>query len=95
MSIIVKGVDMPESCRDCPLNTYYLNNGETRCRATNATLAENYKTISFDGRPECCPLVEIETPHGPLIDEDRIYDECGNRITLEWLDRVTVMEGEG
>lgn len=57
--ILVKGMEMPCDCRECPMNTFYMNNGETRCRAQNATLAEDFRTIPFDGRPEWCPLVEV------------------------------------
>ena len=61
MSVIIKDTEMPEDCRDCPMQMYYINCGETRCRAKNTTLAEHYKTIPFDGRPEWCPLEEDES----------------------------------
>jgi hypothetical protein len=64
MSVLVKGVEIPGECRDCPLNTFYSNCGETRCRATNATLAENFMAIPFDGRPDWCPLVEVPDEGG-------------------------------
>ena len=60
MSVIIKCMEMPEDCRDCPMQMYYMNNGETRCRAKNITLAYKYKAIPFDGRPEWCPLEECE-----------------------------------
>lgn len=60
MSVIVKNMEMPEDCRDCPMEMYYMNCGETRCRAANKTLEDNYKTIPFDGRPDWCPLEEVE-----------------------------------
>jgi hypothetical protein len=34
---------------------------------TQATLAEDYKTIRFDGRHKECPLVELPEKHGRLI----------------------------
>jgi len=68
MSVLIKGFKMPEDCRDCPLEMHYMNCGETRCRAENKILAENFKTIPFDGRPDWCPLVEVPVPHGRLID---------------------------
>ena len=63
---------MPEDCRECPLEMYYMNCGETRCRAENKILAENFKTIPFDGRPDWCPLVDVPAPHGDLIDRDAL-----------------------
>ena len=56
MSILIKGMEMPKECRECPLEMYYMNSGETRCRVGNKILAENFKTIPFDGRPDWCPL---------------------------------------
>lgn len=50
---------MPESCRDCPLDHYYTLSGEARCRAGNATLAENFEDIGFEGRPSWCPLIDL------------------------------------
>ena len=70
MSVLVKGFKMPEDCRECPLEQYYMNNGDTRCRAGNKILAENFTTIPFDGRPDWCPLVEVPAQHGDLIDID-------------------------
>ena len=35
MSIIVPDMTMPEDCRDCPMEMYYMNIGETLCRAAN------------------------------------------------------------
>ena len=60
MSIIIKGIEMPESCRECPFEMYYMNCGETKCRATNRILANDYKPIPFEERAEDCPLVEVK-----------------------------------
>ena len=92
MSILIKGMKMPEDCRDCPLEMYYMNSGETRCRAGNKILAENFKAIPFDGRPDWCPLVEVPTPHGRLIDADALLEDVRkNSVSyLNW--EVTVHE---
>ena len=58
MSVVVYGMKMPNSCRECPFEQFYANCGETRCRATNAILAINYHTLGFDGRHIGCPLEE-------------------------------------
>ena len=71
MSILIKGMEMPVSCRECPLEMFYINVGITKCRATTATLAEDYKPILFDGRASNCPLVPVP-PHGRLIDADAL-----------------------
>ena len=78
MSVFIKGMEMPEDCRDCPLEMYYMNNGDTRCRAKNKILAEDFKAIPFDGRPDFCPLVEVPAPHGRLIDVDVLKNYIEN-----------------
>lgn len=50
---------MPLECRDCPMMQYYPFAGLTVCRATGSTLAENFKTIEFDGRASDCPLIDL------------------------------------
>ena len=61
-SIIVRGMDKPESCGKC-----FFRDG-IFCKA------KNYKRISYvalDGKIEIwCPLIEVPTPHGRLIDAD-------------------------
>ena len=73
MGIYIKGMEMPTDCRNCPFEMYYMNCGETKCRATGKILADFYKPIPFDGRAEECPLVEVP-PHGRLIDADALLE---------------------
>ena len=82
MSILIKGMEMPKECRECPLELYYVDCGETRCRVGNKILAKNFKVIQFDGRPDWCPLVEVPAPHGRLIDEDNVIDAIHKRLQV-------------
>ena len=70
MSVLIRGMQMPEECRKCPMMDYGTMTGETYCKVNGKALAESFRPIEFDGRPEWCPLVEIKTPHGDLIDRD-------------------------
>lgn len=70
MSILVKGMEMPEDCRDCPLQEYHERTGKTWCKPADGILAEDYKPIPFDGRPDWCPVVEAKTLRGRLIDAE-------------------------
>ena len=78
MSILVKHMDMPNDCRECPFEMYYMNCGETKCRATGKILADFYKPIPFEGRAEECPLKEMPD-HGMVISELTL---------LEWLENI-------
>ena len=66
MSLIIKGSIMPLMCEECPC--YDCN--DYSCKATGRGVIE----YRYDGRPDNCPLVEIPTPHGRLIDADRFLD---------------------
>lgn len=57
--MIAIDMPMPCECRDCPLETYYPFVGRTECRASGEILADDYKTIQFDGRHKDCPLIDL------------------------------------
>ena len=62
MSILVKGMEMPCACVDCELyeaDLYW---------CLGAKKEVPYSPV--DKRAEFCPLVEVPTPHGRLIDAD-------------------------
>ena len=67
MSIIVKGMEMPKNCDECPC--YYETEGAWRNECE--VLGKEY--IADDYRPEWCPLVELP-PHGRLIDVDALME---------------------
>ena len=73
-SVLVRGMDMPKECRVCSLKEYNEHTGEMRCKPANVIISRNYKPIWFGGRPDdWCPLVEVKTPHGDLIDRDELF----------------------
>ena len=60
MSILIKGMEMPTSCWNCPVD-------KPLC-----TLWQGMTTDEMDnGRHKDCPLVHIP-PHGDLIDRDAL-----------------------
>ena len=73
MSVMIRGVEMPSGCNMCQLHVlcfdYYV------CRAKKL---ERGGYLDVDDqviagrRHRCCPLVEIPTPHGRLIDENEL-----------------------
>ena len=85
MSVFVKGMNMPRSCWECNLHCFR-DNGfrdkeevkrgpitiipeDFRCGGNN----EWHETNEFDflnERHPDCPITEIHTPHGRLIDAD-------------------------
>ena len=59
MSVLIKGMDMPKNCRKCRIE------------------CDEWHHIANteEGRSPTCPLVEVPTPHGDLIDRDKLIEE--------------------
>ena len=76
MSVLIKGMKMPENCLECKIkaweeryNVYVCPFGgilELSCLA--------------NGRRDECPLVELPEKHGRLIDADALMDIFADRL---------------
>ena len=101
MSVIITGMEMPKSCIECRFRQYeYCDLQRQDVYAVNIM---DY-ALSFERHPSC-PLVEIPTPHGRLIDADKfksrlVLDNDSNELQrisadiLKWIDiQETVIEG--
>lgn len=75
MSVIIKGMEMPGKCENCPCYDYI----DYVCRADDCFAP--FDVENPEERSEHCPLIEIPTPHGKLIDADEI-EKCVH----EWYD---------
>lgn len=75
MSVLIKDMEMPTSCAECYflverftgnefVNECDLQWHSVRCRE------EVDEECEMSTRSETCPLIEVPTPHGRLIDAD-------------------------
>lgn len=80
MSVIVKGMELPTECRECPLWEYRQRIGTTWCVPTKTLLAENYMPIAFEGRHPDCPLVEMNDDDGWIPTSKRLPEENGEYL---------------
>ena len=84
MSVLIKGMEMPQNCEECPIV----------CRIG----VEGFGFHS-DKRADDCPIVELPTPHGRLIDADALSEIAGKRcgvINIRHIDEApTIIEEEG
>jgi hypothetical protein len=63
MSVLIKGMEMPESCENCWFN---FNLFFSRCGLT-------HNKLKYIGdKNDDCPLVEIPSKHGDLIDRQEL-----------------------
>ena len=60
MSVVIRGMEMPENCRECPFEGYHVDIGQTYCMACLKVLATAFKPIAFEGRHKDCPLFELK-----------------------------------
>lgn len=66
MSVMIKGMQLPSECSECLFSCYDISVGEP---AQCIVLGEHSARYS---RLKNCPLVEIPTPHGRLVDADAL-----------------------
>ena len=65
MSVLIKGMEMPQNCYTCNLCNYY-NEPNQGCYCV-ALRADLHRTNIMKEREKNCPLIELP-PHGRLID---------------------------
>ena len=58
MAILIKGMEMPETCDECDFHIYH-SNGEYICVATPLLYPWNLANYK-GGRKDWCPLVEVQ-----------------------------------
>ena len=97
MSILIKGMKMPRNCFECHLHSAWI------CILSNEKILSKDTGVDIEKKPNWCPLVEIPTPHGRLIDADKLSNQKYENIWTNRLiidaddldDALTVIEAEG
>lgn len=73
MGIYIKGMKMPHDCEVCPCLQYFPV-GTFACGVTHTM-------IGIGDKLKNCPLVEVPTPHGDLIDRKKLLENAGGVYT--------------
>lgn len=93
MSILIRGISTPKNCRFCPCCTCCRSDYDRQhaeeyyiCNLLPRGIIEN-----ADIRRKDCPLIEVPTPHGRLIDADKIeyHFEANENTAMECCEFVT------
>ena len=102
MGVYIASMQMPKRCDECSIRAMALSWCSVAKRSTSHS--DSCKPLDQSRRPSWCPLVEVKTPHGNLIDRDAVK---ASMIPLSfsvqnWIDEVTldtripvVIEAEG
>ena len=92
MSVLIRGMEMPESCHDCRFCGWSNFWQAYDCHMTknNALLLINGEKTNSDsktrnGRADNCPLIPVP-PHGDLIERDKLCDIMfiGEQCLYSW-----------
>lgn len=67
MSVLIKGMEMPENCFDCPFMY-----GRKYCLSNSKIEFNDPEYSELKRRYDGCPLVPVPEPHGRLIDADKL-----------------------
>ena len=81
MSVIVKGMEMPPTCRNCKFREPFIDFAYCHLAEMDMEYEE-----SDNCRNPKCPLVEIPTPHGRIIDADELktaFPICDNSMDIK------------
>jgi len=104
MSVLIKNMEMPMSCESCPMSHYIIET-ITGCNITKGKeyVEKEDRDFWYNDKPSWCPLVEVPTPHGRLIDVNElipvlaawIVSEDDFQAVLDAVKRIpTVIESE-
>ena len=84
MSILIKGMEMPRDCEECRFSEVIDGLG---CIVTHLVILRRYG----QDKPKWCPLIEVPTPHGRLIDAGELLERVE-----EYLNNTpSIIEAEG
>jgi len=103
MSLLIQNMDMPNSCKECrvcSIDFDWFNCPLGRQADGRVLDLENYNDefIYTESRHPDCPLREIPTPHGRLIDADALplKDIDNSNYPSNYIKAApTVIEAEG
>lgn len=82
MSVLIKGMEMAHSCVGCRFCEHgSINEWDLYCGIDNKHIGNwDDKHINNGWRRPDCPLVEVPTPHGWLIDADELMLEFADFV---------------
>ena len=74
MGVYIKNMKMPKNCWMCPMRTMHsiFASSHSYCEVLERRFETDEEDAIRENRLDGCPLVEIPTPHGDLIDRDAL-----------------------
>lgn len=85
MSVLIQKIDMPSMCCVCPCHDYDMETNRYYCQV----LKDEPRIIDENTRRDDCPLTEVPTPHGRLIDADALKNQVA-----QWRDSCRFQDAQ-
>lgn len=70
MSVIIKGINVPESCNKCPFAELDILYALWTCKFSGGDVTEELFSNAYSFRPEWCPVGELPEKYERLIDAE-------------------------
>ena len=86
MSVLIKNMKMPKSCKTCDL--LQDDDGDMYCPFGDCPVFGDIEYVPNHVASDICPLVELPEHHGRLIDEDKIIVPS----LSSWSDQIIVAD---
>ena len=83
--ILIRGMEMPKTCGDCPLSALRMD-----CKLTGRDISRDWMKRKI---PDWCPLVPIPEGHGRLGDLDALLEK-GMKLSWsvqKWVQEVDIV----
>lgn len=88
MSLILKGIDLPQDCVECPLEENAVDGDGFDywyCKITESTIG----IADTNKRPSNCPLIQIPKDHGDIKDAGALKTVFEDMAKCEWNQKVS------
>lgn len=83
-SVLIKGMKMPKNCEECDFCHWSNLHQTARCdRCDDEPVCADFGTDYKRTRARFCPLVEVPTPHGRLIDETIVLERIRKSMGIK------------
>ena len=85
MSVMIKGMKMPKCCNVCIFSDWSNLHQTAACKICEYDPCfDKFSKEYLTKRANFCPLVEVLTPHGDLIDRDALNLEYEVEMADDW-----------
>ena len=88
MSVLIKGMQMPKSCKTCALLQDY--DGCMYCPFGDCPVFGDIEYVPNHVASDICPLVELPDHHGRLIDADAFAERIKSIIERQGYDDLAI-----